>query len=135
MKRIQAHFVLVCSITILIAGIASAQERQQDHDELRAMLRSTTEAMNSKNFDALTPLFYGKCSITTVDQKLFTGVADFKAYYEGLYNGEHAVVRSIVFKPEADALTEFVCYNICLSHGTSADTYTFADGDVRTMAS
>ncbi len=135
MKKLHARCLLVCSAIFLIAGGAAAEERQQDHDELRALLRTATEAMNSKNFDALTPLFHGKCSITTVDQKLFTNVADFKTYCEGLSKGDKAVVKSIVFKPEADALTEFVGDNIGLSHGVSTDAYTFPDGDVRTMTS
>jgi hypothetical protein len=135
MKTLRVKRLLLCFITILTAGSAFAQERQQDHEQLRAMLVTATEAMNSKNFAALTPLFYNKFSITTVDQKLFTNLADFRAYYEALYKGDNAPLKSIMFKPEADALTEFVGDNIGLSHGTSTDTYTFSDGDTRMMTS
>jgi Calcium/calmodulin dependent protein kinase II Association. len=128
-------FLLLCVLPLLIAPVASAQDREADHNELRAMLRTATDAMNTSNFDALRPLFYNPVSITTVDQKLFTSFDDFKAYYEGLLKGGGAQLKSITFKPEADALTEFVGDNIGLSHGTSTDTYTFADGDVRTMTS
>lgn len=128
-------FLLLCLLPLLIAPIVPAQDREADHNELRAMLRIATDAMNTGNFDALRPLFYNKVSITTVDQKLFTGFDDFKTYYEGLLKGGGAQLKSITFKPEADALTEFVGDNIGLSHGTSTDTYTFADGDVRTMTS
>jgi hypothetical protein len=127
--------MLLCFIALLIASSAFAQQREQDHEELRAMLKTATEAMNTRNFDALVPLFHNTFSITTVDQKLFTNLAEFKAYYESLYNGENAPLKSIVFKPEADALTEFVGENIGLSHGTSTDTYNFSDGDTRVMAS
>jgi hypothetical protein len=127
--------LLLCSITLLIATSAFAQEREPDHNELRALLRTATEAMNAGNFDALKPLFYSKFSITTVDQKLFTSIDDFKAYYEGLLKGDKAPLKSVAFKPEADALTDFIGDNLGLSHGTSIDTYTFADGDVRTMTS
>ncbi|MCI0490887.1 MAG: nuclear transport factor 2 family protein [Blastocatellia bacterium] len=123
-------FLLVVAVT----G-AFAQEREQDHEELRAMLRSVTEAMNSRNFGALTPLFHEKFSITTVDQKLFTSIADFKAHYEGLYQGENAPLKSITFKPEADDLTEFIGENIGISHGTSTDTFVFSDDDTRVMTS
>ncbi len=119
----------------LVAANAMAEDRQQDHDELRQILKTATDAMNSKNLDALAPLFYSRFSITTVDQKLFTNLADFKAYYEGLYSGANAPLKSIMFKPEADALTEFIGDNIGLSHGTSTDTYTFSDGDTRVMTS
>lgn len=127
--------VLLCLSAMLVAAGALAQDRQQDHEELRAMLKTATEAISSKNLDALAPLFYSKFSITTVDQKLFTNLGDFKAYYESLYSSDKAPLKSIVFQPEADALTEFVGENIGLSHGTSTDTYTFSDGDTRVMKS
>ncbi|MEW6211142.1 MAG: nuclear transport factor 2 family protein, partial [Acidobacteriota bacterium] len=121
---------------LLSLTVASfAQSREQDHEELRALLRTATEAMNSKNFDALAPLFNNQFSITTVDQKLFTSIADFKAYYESLLSGPNAPLKSIVFKPEADDLTVFVGDNLGLSHGTSTDTYNFSDGDTRSMTS
>jgi ketosteroid isomerase-like protein len=118
-----------------LAVTSFAQSREQDHEELRALLRAATEAMNSKNFDALAPLFNDQFSITTVDQKLFTSIADFKAYYESLLGGPNAPLKSIVFKPEADELTVFVGDNIGLSHGSSTDTYNFSDGDTRSMTS
>jgi hypothetical protein len=135
MKTLRVKCLLLCFIMALVAASAQAEDRQQDHDELRQMLKTATEAMNSKNLDALAPLFYNKFSITTVDQKLFTNLADFKAYYEGLYNGDNAPLKSIVFNPEADALTEFIGDDVGLSHGTSTDTYTFSDGDTRVMTS
>jgi len=135
MKTLRVKCLLLCFIMALVAASAQAEDRQQDHDELRAMLKTATDAMNSKNLDALAPLFYNKFSITTVDQKLFTNLADFKAYYDSLYSGDKAPLKSIVFKPEADALTEFIGDNIGLSHGTSTDTYTFSDGDTRVMTS
>ena len=135
MKTLRVKCLLLCLTMALFATIAMAEDRQQDHDELRQMLKTATDAMNSKNLDALAPLFYTKFSITTVDQKLFTNLADFKAYYEGLYTGANAPLKSIAFKPEADQLTEFVGDQIGLSHGTSTDTYTFSDGDTRVMTS
>lgn len=126
---------MVCFITLLIAGSAFAEDREQDHEQLRAMLKTATEAMNSKNPDALAPLFHSKFSITTVDQNLFTSLSEFKAYYDGLYNGEQAPVKSIIFKPEADALTEFIGDNVGISHGFSKDTYIFSDGETREMTS
>jgi hypothetical protein len=132
---LRLKLLVFCLITLSLASIAQAEDREADHNELRALLRTATDAMNTGNFDALRPLFYDKFSITTVDQELFTNLDNFKAYYEGLLKGGNAQLKSIVFHPEADALTEFVGDNIGLSHGTSTDTYTFADGDVRTMIS
>jgi hypothetical protein len=114
---------------------AAAANPEQDHEQLRALLRTAKEAVNAKNFEALKPLFHEKFSITTVDQKVFTSFDDFKAHFANLLTGSSAPLKSITFNPEADALTEFVGDNIGLSHGTSTDTYAFTDGDTRTMSS
>src|SRR5262245_57894317 len=133
----QTAFSWILSIAALVAAIISvqAQDRKQDHDELRAMLKTVTEAMNSRNLDAITPLFHEKFSITTVDQQVFTNLTDFKAYFNGLFAGDKALLKSITFNPTADALTEFVGDGIGLSRGASTDTYVFTDGDTRVMAS
>jgi hypothetical protein len=109
--------------------------REQDHEQLRALLKTAKEAVNAKNFDALKPVFHEKFSITTVDQKVFTNFDDFKAHFATLLTGTNAPLKSITFNPEADALTEFAGDNIGLSHGSSIDTYNFSDGDTRTMNS
>src|SRR5262249_58445285 len=102
---------------------------------LRAMLKTVTEAMNSRNIDAMAPLFHNKFSITTVDQQVFTNLNDFKTYYNGLFTGEKAPLKSITFNPTSDALTAFVSADIRFVHGASTDTYAFADGDTRVMTS
>lgn len=113
----------------------ASQNREADHEQLRALLRRAKEAVNAKNFDALKPLFHDKFTITTVDQKLFTNFDDFKAHFATLFSGANAPLKSITFNPEADALTEFIGDNVGLSTGTSTDTYDFTDGDTRTMTS
>ena len=128
-------FFLLIALLVVSSSRAMAQDRNQDHEQLRALLKSATEAMNSGNLDALAPLFYERFSITTVDQRIFTNLADFKAYYEGMMTGPNATLKSVTIRPEADALTEFVGDNIGLSHGTSTDTYYFSDGDTREMTS
>jgi hypothetical protein len=128
--------VVYATLLLALLSMATmAQERQPDHDELRAMLKTGTEALNSKNLDVLAPLLHEKFSITTVDQKLFTNLGAFKAYYATLFGGERAPLKSLTFNPTADELTVFVGDNIGLSHGTSSDTYVFSDGDTRTMSS
>lgn len=131
-KRLPGILILI-SITVLsTTGSIAAQDRNRDHEELRAMLKAGTEALNSGNPDGLAPLLHSDFSITTVDQKLFTNLNDFKRYYEQMLSGP---VKSLTFNPTADELTVFVGENIGLSHGTSTDTFVFADGDTRTMNS
>lgn len=129
--------LMIMSLTLMIAVVvnASAQDRNADHQELRSMLKSVTEAMNSRNIDAIAPLFHNQFSITTVDQQVFTDLPSFKTYFTGLFSGEKAALKSVTFAPTADDLTTFVGENIGLSHGSSTDTYVFADGETRVMTS
>jgi ketosteroid isomerase-like protein len=139
MKASTTRAALCCTFSfVTLAAVvigARAQDRNQVHDELRAMLKTVTEAMNSRNIDAMAPLFHNKFSITTVDQQVFTNLNDFKTYFNGLFNGEKAPLKSIAFNPTADALTEFVSEDIGFVHGASTDTYAFADGATRVMTS
>jgi hypothetical protein len=139
MKATTPRATLSCIFSIVALATvftgARAQDRNQVHDELRAMLKTVTEAMNSRNIDAMTPLFHNRCSITTVDQQVFTNLNDFKTYFNGLFTGDKAPLKSITFNPTADALTEFVSEDVGFVHGASTDTYAFADGDTRVMTS
>ena len=127
---------LLCMLFVMNGSAYSAvEERHEDHEALRAMLRTATEALNTRNIDALAPILYKEFSITTVDQKLFTDLPSFKTYFNGLFEGPNAPVKKIVFKPKTDALTVFIDEKTGMSHGTSEDTYTFSKGGTRVMKS
>ena len=128
---------LVFCMLLVTNGSAypAVEERYEDHEALRAMLRTATEALNTRNVDALAPILYKEFSITTVDQKLFTDLPSFKAYFNSLFEGPNAPVKKIVFKPKADASTVFIDEKTGISHGTSEDTYTFTIGGTRIMKS
>jgi len=113
------------------ALIASPQE-EADHEELRGMMRAATQALNAHQIDALAPLMARDFVITTVDGQTFRNLAQFKAYIDGLYGTR---VQKIEFRPEAAELTKFISADTGLSWGKSTDTYTFKDGDTRTMIS
>lgn len=139
MKANTARLTLCCifgfvTLVVVVIG-AQAQDPEQVHNELRAMLKTVTEAMNSRNIDAMAPLVHGKFSITTVDQQVFTNLDAFKTYFNSLFTGDRPPLKSITFNPTADALTEFVADNVGFVHGASTDTYVFADGDTRVMTS
>lgn len=127
--------VLVPGLTLLLALTLSAQApdpRAADHEELRALLRNGTQALNARQIDALAPLFARQFIITTVDGRTFRDLAGFKSYIDELYGTR---VEKIEFHPEAAELTQFVGADTGLSWGKSDDTYTFKGGDVRTMTS
>ena len=117
----------------LIGAAAMGQEaRHADHEALRAMLRTATAALNGRNFAALAPMLTADCYVTTVDGKAFRGPAAFRSYLDQLYGSK---VKSITFRPVADDLTTFYGEDAGVCAGSSNDTYTFGDGDSRTMSS
>jgi ketosteroid isomerase-like protein len=109
-----------------------AEDRHADHEELRAMLRTATDALNKRDADALSPLLGAHCYITTVDGQTFRDAAGFKAYLDRLYGSS---VTKIEFHPVADELTTFLGSDSGICVGSSNDTYTFKDGSNRAMTS
>jgi hypothetical protein len=127
---------LLCMLFMMNSTAYSAvEERHEDHEALRAVLRTATEALNTRNVDALAPILYKDFSITTVEQKLFTDLPSFKTYFDGLFEGPNGPIKTIVFNPKADVLTVFIDEKTGISHGTSEDTYTFTKGGTRVMKS
>lgn len=136
MRHIGMRPLIALSVFLLLFFPASvnAQDREQDHEELRSLLGSLTEAVNSRNLDLARPLVHPRFTMITVDNMKFTSFDDFETYWEGLFAGDDALLTRAVLRPEADDLTEFLGDDIGVVHGTSNDIYVFADGDERTMA-
>ncbi len=130
---------LALLLILIFVGLAPAasfaeEERHTDHEALRALAKTAKEAINSKNFDALTPILAKEnLTIITVDNHKFASVEEFKAYWEQLFQGKDAVLDNIQVDPSADNVTEFLADNIGTVDGVSNETYHFKDGDVRNM--
>jgi ketosteroid isomerase-like protein len=110
----------------------STEERHADHEELRGMLKTATEALNARNVDALAPLMASRCYITTVDGHVLNDLAGFRGYIDQVYGTK---IQKIEFHPVADELTMFLGSDAGVCRGSSTDVYTFKDGDIRTMTS
>ncbi len=108
------------------------EERHADHEELRAMLRTATDAFNRRDANALAQLLAPHCYITTVDGQTLRDAAAFTSYLDRLYGSS---VSKIEFHPVADELTTFVDAESGICVGSSNDTYTFKDGSSRSMTS
>lgn len=124
------------AMALITATSAMAQEqRKADHDQLRELLKRGAEALNTRKLDALAPYLHPDFTVVTVDNRKLRGLPEFKQYWNGLFEGKDAVLKSVETKPEADELSRFLDDNTGLSFGTSDDRYTFNDGDVRQMKS
>lgn len=122
---------------ILIAAVALAagtgaqtdeQDREADHEALRAIRRTVVEAINSKNIDLLIPLLHDSFSITMVDQGHVTSVEELKQYFHQRFDAEGTILESMKIEPKADVLTVFVSDDVGFNYGSSSDTYTLKSG-------
>ncbi len=124
------------AMALLAVTSATAQEqRKADHDQLRELMKRGAEALNTRKLDIMAPYLHPDFTVVTVDNRKLRGLPEFKQYWNGLFEGKDAVLRSIETKPVADDLTRFLDDNSAVSFGTSDDRYTFNDGDVRQMKS
>jgi ketosteroid isomerase-like protein len=124
---------LAATLLLGASGAWAQDARQQDHEELRALLGSVAQAISTRDFQALAAVLDREFTVTTVDQKRFTSLDAFRAYWEELFKGDRALVRKVTLKPSADELTRFLAPDVGLSSGSSEDTWEFTDGDVRVM--
>lgn len=124
------------AMALLAATSVMAQEqRKADHDQLRELMRRGAEALNTRKLDAMAPYLHPDFIVVTVDNRKLRGLPEFKQYWNSLFEGKDALLKSIETKPEADELSRFLDDNTGMSFGTSDDRYTFNDGDVRQMKS
>jgi len=127
------------ALTLLVLGLetpASAQqERSQDHEQLRALLKRGAEALNTRQLDPMAPYLHPEFTLVTVDNRKLKGITELQAYLSELFDGEKATLKSMEVHPDADELTTFLDDNSGIVYGTSNDRYTFSDGDVREMSS
>ena len=127
------------ALTILTVGLpipASAQEeRSQDHDQLRAMLKLGAEALTTRQLNAIAPYLHPEFTMVTVDNRKLKGASELQQYWDELFNGEAPLLKAMEARPEADQPTTFLDDNSGVVYGKSNDRYTFMDGDVREMTS
>ena len=64
------------------ASPAVTEERHDDHEALRALMKKAVEALNTRNFDAIAPSLHKNFTIVTVDNRKFTGLDEFKYLLE-----------------------------------------------------
>ena len=128
-------WLLPLALALAVTSATAQEQRKADHDQLRELLTRGAEALNTRKLDAMAPYLHPDFTVVTVDNRKIRGLPEFKQYWNGLFEGKEAVLRSIETKPEADELSRFLDDNTGMSFGTSDDRYTFSDGEVRQMKS
>ena len=129
---------LAAAFLISVACVHAADppmsdEDKQDHDKLRALLATFTEAFNSRNLDPLLPHLHPNFTVTMVNQDVVTNPGELKGYLDKQFSGPNALLRDVKIKPEPDISTVFLNGRIGVNRGNSVDTYTLKDGRVFTL--
>lgn len=111
------------------ADSASAAELgEADHDTLRKLMIDTTAALNDLDSATLAKYLAHGFVLTFADQTVITDLADFDGYIANYFTGENAPLKSVNFVPEATEQVRFIDSRTGVVYGTSADSYTLADG-------
>lgn len=121
-------FLLILGLTPANLAQTAKGEREQDHEALRALLRTVTDSINNDDLNALDLVLHDSFSITMVDQAHITSIDEFRAYFRDRFESEGALLESLMIEPTADILTEFVSDTVGVNYGTSVDTYTLKGG-------
>lgn len=130
------RFALLVLLTLGLTIPAFAEEeRSQDHEQLRALLKRGAEALTTRQLDAVEPYLHPDFTLVTVDNRKLKGIGELRQYWTELFDGEAPLLKSMEARPEADQLTTFLDGDSGVVYGTSNDRFTFTDGDVREMPS
>lgn len=124
--RLLAATLLLASIHAQAADPVPSAADQQDHEQLRALLATFTQAFNSRNLDPMLPHLHPNFTITMVDQDVVTNPGELKSYLEKQFAGPNPLIKDVKIKPEADVLTVFVNGKLGINRGTTTRSPTDA---------
>ena len=111
----------------------TAEPDHEIHEELRALLKTAAEAINSGKFDDVLPVGAENLRITPITQEFCRNRQELSAYF-AKYFGPGRKLRSLHITFEADALTELSPDKSWgLAYGKGLEDYTLNDGRVFPM--
>src|SRR5690242_15453125 len=111
-----------------VAAAAEAPPKEDPvHDELRAVLKEVTEAINGNDLDRLLTYLDKDCVVTWQNAEVSHGPAEVRAYCERMTKGEGRIVDQITIAPVADELTHLYG-DVGVALGKSSDHFRLTDG-------
>lgn len=117
-------FLLVCALPTY-----AADEPDHDiHQELRAILGTLQQSINSGNFDAMLPIVSDQIMATTITQEVMSDRKEVSAYFKKWF-GPGGYLKKLDMNMSADALTELSPDKSWgLVRGSGLEGYTLSDG-------
>jgi ketosteroid isomerase-like protein len=116
-------------------AIAQPEDRAEDHEQLIALRKQFTKALNERDFEALKPLVTDSLTLISISNEKITGIDELKAYWEKLFVGEDSVLESFTVAPEADDYTTFLSDSVGVAQGVSHDVLEFRQVGRRELTS
>jgi ketosteroid isomerase-like protein len=126
---------LLVSLLVAFPVLAAEEPDHQIHQELRGILTTVQNAVNSGNYDAMLPVLSKDIEATTITQEVITGQPQVSAYFRKWF-GPGGYLKKLEMRMNADALTELSPDKSWgIVRGSAIETYTLADGRVYPMKS
>lgn len=127
MKRVIVTLLLLANCY----GYVQAQEQDQNiHNELRQLLKTVTEAVNTEDYSKMLPVISNEARITPVTAEFIKGKEAIIPYMSSWFGkGKFLSKLNITFTP--DTLTELSADRTSgVSYGTGVEQYTLSDGRI-----
>jgi ketosteroid isomerase-like protein len=129
--------VIVSLVSLLFAlPVLAAEEADHEiHQELRGILGTVQNAVNSGNYDAMLPVLSKDIRATTITQEVMSGHQQVTAYFKKWF-GPGGYLKKLQMQFTADALTELSADKTWgVVRGSAIESYTLADGRTYDMKS
>jgi ketosteroid isomerase-like protein len=129
------RYLAIVSLLFALPVFAAEEADHEIHQELRGILLTVQNAVNSGNFDAMLPVLSKDIRATTITQEVMSGHQEVSAYFKKWF-GPGGFLKKLQMKFTADALTELSADKTWgVVHGSAIESYTLADGRTYDMKS
>ncbi len=118
---------LALTLCLPAAGAESAAKEDPAHEELRALRRELTQAINGNDLEKLLALLDDDVVVTFMNAEVAHTPKEVKAYYDRMMKGDHRIVDSFTTDPTVDELTHLYG-DTGVAFGNSKDHFKLVDG-------
>jgi len=127
--------VSLISLLFALPVLAAEEADHEIHQELRGILLTVQNAVNSGNYDAMLPVLSKDIRATTITQEVMSGHQEVSAYFKKWF-GPGGFLKKLQMQLTADALTELSADKTWgVVRGSAIESYTLADGRTYDMKS
>jgi ketosteroid isomerase-like protein len=121
-------YLLTALLLLALPVYAEDEPDHEIHEELRAVLTTVQNAINSEKYDDMLPVISENIRATTITQEVMSNHAEVSNYFKRWF-GPGGFLRKLHMNLKADALTELSADRTWgLVRGAGSELYTLSDG-------